>query len=47
MIFRKLIAAQGWHLVGSRPIGKIRVKTGHFDQILNWHSHASRHRLGL
>jgi len=30
-----------------RPVSKIRVKTGHFDQILYWQGHASRHRLGF
>ncbi len=29
------------------PVRKIRVKTGHFDQILCWQGRASRHRLGL
>jgi hypothetical protein len=31
----------------SGPVCKIRVKTGHFDQILYWKGRASRHRLGL
>jgi hypothetical protein len=30
-----------------RPVSKIRVKTGHFDQILKWQRHPGRHSFGF